>query len=151
MTFEGVIISQALYESGIHTPNSGPWSSTRKMRALSRLSCGGLTVTESVPRRVTKSFCGGSTTNWKFELPPVGPKPEFSPPLRQLQGVPALPRQGELAVLRQKLLAGDESVASGHGWHWQTVLASALAYEPESAKRFPRHLLANYRPKAEPA
>jgi SEFIR domain-containing protein len=63
VTFEGVIISQALYESGIHNAKFRP---VRKMRALFRLSCGGLTVTESVPRKVTKNCYGGCTANRKL-------------------------------------------------------------------------------------
>jgi hypothetical protein len=48
------------------------------------------------------------------------------------------PRQGELAVLRLKLLAGDESVAiTGMGGIGKTVLASALTHDPGGTPAFP--------------
>jgi len=143
VTFEGVIISQALYESGIHNA---------KFRAVVfREEDEGFIPLElrRVNRyRVDTPESYQKLLRWLHDKPevevlPIGPKPEFSPPLGQLQGVPDLPRhysprQGELAVLRQKLLAGDESVPiTGMGGIGKTVLASALAHEPEVRQAFP--------------
>ena len=143
VTFEGIIISQALYESGIHNAKFRP--------VVFREEDEGFIPSEL--RRVNRYLVGTPEGDQKLlrwlhdkpevELLPVGPKPEFSPPLGQLQGVPDLPRhysprQGELDVLRQKLLAGDESVAiSGMGGIGKTVLASALAHDTEVREAFP--------------
>src|SRR5271165_3158051 len=90
VTFEGVIISQALYESGIHNAKFRPVVFREEDEGFIPLEL----------RRVNRYRVGTPESYQKLlrwlhdkpevELPPVGPKPEFSPPLGQLQGLPAL-------------------------------------------------------------
>jgi WD40 repeat protein len=143
VTFEGVIISQALYETGIHNAKFRPVVFREEDEGFIPLEL----------RRVNRYRVGTEENYQKLlrwlhrelevEIPPIGPKPEFSLLLGQLHEVPDLPRrysprQVDLAVLRQKLLAGAESVAiTGMGGIGKTVLALALAHDPEVCQAFP--------------
>jgi hypothetical protein len=163
VAFEGVSITQAMYESGIRNAKFRPVVFREKDEGFIPLE-----LRRTNRYRVDSPESYQKLLRWlhgkpEIELPPIGPKPEFVTPLGQLQGVPDLPRrysprQVELDVLRQKLLAGDESVAiTAMGGIGKTVLASGLAHDLEVQKAFSaegvsrRHLLADYRSKAEPA
>jgi hypothetical protein len=83
---------------------------------------------------------------------PSVPNAPFPPDLARLHGVPELPphylpRGKDLSGLKQKLLAGDGNVGitgtssavgvQGMGGIGKTVLAAALAHDPEVRKAFP--------------
>jgi TIR domain-containing protein/NB-ARC domain-containing protein len=103
-----------------------------------------------------------------------GRRPEFSistapfpPSLARLHGVPDLPphylpREADVADLKQKLLAGGANAGitgqsstvgvQGMGGIGKTVLAAALAHDLEVRQAFPDgNYWPNYRPKTEPA
>jgi WD40 repeat protein len=151
-TFEGVIISQALYESGIHNAKFRPVVFCEEdevyipldLRRVNRYRVG----TPESYEKLLKWLHGEA----EHEVPPVGPKPELLSPRGRLHGVPDLPphylaREADLAELKQKLLAGFASLGvtgqssslgvQGMGGIGKTVLAAAVAHDLDIRQTFP--------------
>ena len=127
-------------------------------KAIASLNCSCKPKTETNFPDSQKSFAKSGPISWAPRWligscrRDAGEPSKDAPKLARLTGVPDLPphylpREADLAGLKQKLLSGDASVAitgqgqalgvQGMGGIGKTVLAAALAHDPQVRQAFP--------------